>query len=397
MTSASPKVSIETASYPPVYYPGSVIKGNVVIELSERMSPIRSIMVTLSGKVYTFWTQKERLGKHYHTIPYTYSEKILDVRLDNVLPTRQPSTHNRVVSTQSIELGPGRHKFPFVICLSKNLTLPTSFEYTDPSPFMSRLNGYIRYMLATGISLSSGQKYIAVKGITVISNIDTNTPKLLRPLLSSNEKTICCLCCASGPVSMTVSTDRSGYCSGESICINVDVENHSKRRIVEMQASLKQTIVFYGNPEWHGLFRSLVLSRLSSKTYKTDKIIKKIAIPADAQTMLLPVPLAVPTTTSSICSGIQVFYTLDVILVIRNALDLHVEFPIVIGTIPFRGPNINANPALSHPHFNRPAQERSNLNHAPVSTKQVYIGFDAYTQGDLYYTLPEIDDQCMLY
>ena len=90
----SPKVCIETANYPPVYYPGSVIKGNVVIELSERMSPIRSIVVTLSGKVYTYWTQKERLGKHYHTIPYTYSKKILDVRLDNILPTRQPSTHN---------------------------------------------------------------------------------------------------------------------------------------------------------------------------------------------------------------------------------------------------------------------------------------------------------------
>ena len=161
---------------------------------------------------------------------------------------------------------------------------------------------------------------------------------------------------------MTVSTDRSGYCSGEAIHINVDVENHSKRIIVEIRPSLKQTIVFYGNPEWHGLFRSLVLSRLSSKTYKTDKIIKTITTPADAQTMLLPVLLTVPTTTSSTCSSIQVFYMLDVILVIRNALDLHVEFPIVIGTIPFRGPNINANPALSHPHFNKPAQESSNLN-----------------------------------
>lgn len=141
MTSVSnPKVCIETTSYPPVYYPGSVIKGNVVIETSERISRIRGIVVTLSGQVYTYWTQKERIGKHYYRIPYSYSENILDVQLPNIFP-----------STQSAELGPGRHKFPFIICLSKNLTLPTSYEYTDPSPFMSGLDGHIRYMLASDI------------------------------------------------------------------------------------------------------------------------------------------------------------------------------------------------------------------------------------------------------
>ena len=286
-----------------------------------------------------------------------------------ILPSRPQQ------SIQSRELGPGRHKFPFIICLSKNLTLPTLFEYTEHSPFMSQLSGYIRYMLAAGVSVTSGQTHIAVKGITIINNIDVNTPRLLRRVLSSNEKTVCCLCCASGPISLTVSTDRSGYCSGESIRINVDAENHSNRRIVEIRASLKQTKMFYGNPQWHGLFRSLVLSRLPPKTYRTEKIIKTIESSVDTQNMLLPIPLTAPTITSSTCSGNQIFYTLDVFLVLRNAWDLHVELPVVVGTIPFRGPNANG-----------PALERNNLIYAPVSTKQVYIGCDAYTQGDLYYT-----------
>ena len=50
---------------------------------------------------------------------------------------------------------------------------------------------------------------------------------------------------------MTVSTDRGAYCSGESIRINVDAKNHSSRRIVEIIASLKQAVVFFGDPEWH--------------------------------------------------------------------------------------------------------------------------------------------------
>jgi len=248
---------------------------------------------------------------------------------------------------------------------------------------MSRLNGYIRYMLAVRVSATSGQNFTAIKGITIISNIDVNAPTLLRPLSNSKEKTVCCLCCASGPVSMTVSTDRGAYCSGESIRINVDTENHSSRRIVEIIASLKQTVVFYGDPEWHGLFRNLMLSQLSSKTYRIDKIIKTVYSSTNLQNISLLIPLIIPTITG--CNSVQVFYTLKVTLVLRNALDLNVELPIVIGTIPLRGPNTNpAANSVNYPQHNDTG--RNNLSYAPVSTKRIYIGIDAYTQGDLHYT-----------
>ena len=187
MTSVTANISIETTNYPPVYYPGSVIKGDVVLEMSGRMSPIHCIEVNLSGIAYAYWTQKERIGRHNHRIAYTYTEKILGLRLDNILPTRQRSDNNQVADS-SVQLGPGRHKFPFIICLSKNLTLPTSYEYTDNPPFLSRLNGYIRYMLKVRVSAKSGQNFTAIKGITIISNIDVNAPTLLRPLSNSKER-----------------------------------------------------------------------------------------------------------------------------------------------------------------------------------------------------------------
>ena len=387
MTSVVANICIETADYPPVYYPGSVIKGDVVLKMSGRMSPIRRIEVNLSGIAHAFWTQDERIGNRYYRIPYTYTEKILGVRLDNILPTRQRSVNYQApyqvtVEDSSVQLGPGRHKFPFIICLSKNLILPTSYEYTDNHPFVSRLKGYIRYMLAVKVSATSGQNFTAVKGITIISNIDVNAPNLLRPLSNSKEKTVCCLCCASGPVSMTVSTDRSAYCSGESIRINVDTENHSSRRIVEIIASLKQTVVFYGDPEWNGLFRNWILSHLSSETYKIDKIIRTVNSSTSLQNISVPIPVIIPTIID--CSSVQVFYTLKVTLVLRRALDLNVELPIVIGTIPFRGPNTN--PAPNPVNYPQHDTGTNNLSYTPISTKQVYIGFDAYTQGDLHYT-----------
>lgn len=199
---------------------------------------------------------------------YTNTEVVLDVTLDNILPmpTVQSSAgYNRSVpATQSaMELGPGRYKFPFAIHLKNDLAsqLITSFEH--PPTFYGP-TAYIRYTLTAGISLSVGKlDHVAVMGITIISNIDTNAPKLLRPLSISNEKTVCCLCCTSGPVTMTVKTDRSAYCSGESICINVDYENHSKRRIDGVYATLTQTTAFFGKPEYHGL---LLFTTLYPKT-----------------------------------------------------------------------------------------------------------------------------------
>ena len=66
-----------------------------------------------------------------------------------------------------------------------------------------------------------------------------------------NEKTLCCLCCASGPISLSVITDRGGYCPGESIAISTEAENHSNRRITVVQATLKQTVVYYARGYSH--------------------------------------------------------------------------------------------------------------------------------------------------
>ena len=361
MTGVEPEVWIETASSPAVYYPGSVIKGNVVMESS--ITPIQ-VKVNLSGIVYTHWKQLIRTGRRrVREISCGHSKTILNVRLNNILP----STHNGVTSTQST--GTVYHRLPFTIRLPDNVRLPTSFEYTDLPPVRSDLRGYIRYLLTATISVTS-RSYTAVKGITIISNIDVNTPRLLRPLSSSNEKTIC-FGCVSGLASLTISTDRGAYCSGESICIKVDAESYGLRA-VEIRASLKQLTVFWGNRDYR--------SR-QTYHYEVSKVIKTIKSSVDSQNMSLPIPITIPTITE--CSSIQMLYALDVVLVLRNERDLHVLLPIVIGTIPFRDPNsLDSTGQLP----STTALERSNLKYAPISTKQVYLGLDAHIQGNLYYT-----------
>jgi len=71
-----------------------------------------------------------------------------------------------------------------------------------------------------------------------------NMPKLLHRLSGSQEKTTCFI---SGSTSLTVQTDRSGYCPGESIAITVEVENPSSTTR-NVRAMLKQKIQMCGHP-----------------------------------------------------------------------------------------------------------------------------------------------------
>jgi len=307
---------------PAVYYPGSTIEGNVEIELTEPLRPILAIKVMLDGRGFTSWIADIRTIQGQ--IIFTDSETILKV--DNVVELWNKGNYTTVTGTpqQTVGLPAGKHMFPFKICLPPTLVLPSSLE----NPF-----GNIRYMLKAGISTSVLRvfEFITDRQISVNSLIDVNLPSFVLPLKRSNEKTACCCCCASGPIAMNVTTDRGAYCSGESIAITVITENFSSRQIRHVEAYLKQTLRFHGEPTQNG--RAML--NASNVTREITETIQSIKGPADWHNKLMSIPVTVPTITSS--QIIQVTYALDVYLSIRNAISLHTNIPIVIGSIPYKG------------------------------------------------------------
>ena len=72
------------------------------------------------------------------------------------------------------------------------------------------------------------------------------TPGVLEPKLLQVQKTLCCLCCASGPISITARISRSGFCIGvgDSIPLEMDVENGSNRQIRQLQAILIRQVTY---------------------------------------------------------------------------------------------------------------------------------------------------------
>ena len=57
------------------------------------------------------------------------------------------------------------------------------------------------------------------------------TPFAQMPVQGQNEKMICCLCCATGPIVAEFRLERRGYVPGEPIRLFADIRNNSNRKM----------------------------------------------------------------------------------------------------------------------------------------------------------------------
>lgn len=285
---------------------------------------MQGISIVFSGQAYVHWTEQHTTGTGEHrrteTVHYSDSQTIIN---DVYIQLWGDGKNSQ-------EVAPGRYEFPFKFQLPSNLVLPTSFESHT---------GYIRYSLLSRIKRSWKFDHVTTRAITVNEIVDINTAQMTSPLSSSNEKTLCCLCCASGPISLSVKTDRAGYCPGESIAISTEAENHSNRRMSRVRATLKQIVVYYAR----------------GHSRRDAKIIQRIEGPAiepggtsNWSNELLPIPATVPSINS--CRILNLSYVLIVTIDIPRAVDLHVTIPLTIGNVPFRGTGFDtAHPSQYQP------------------------------------------------
>ncbi|NXW38829.1 ARRD3 protein, partial [Phaetusa simplex] len=145
---------------------------------------------------------------------------------------------------------------------------------------------------------------------------------LQSPQAGTKEKTLCCWFCTSGPISLSAKIERKGYTPGESIQIFAEIENCSSRVVVP-KAAIYQTQAFYAKgkmKEVKQLVANLRGESLSSGKTETWNG-KQLKIPPVSPSILD-------------CSIIRVEYSLMVYVDIPGAMDLFLNLPLVIGTIP---------------------------------------------------------------
>ncbi|XP_061116983.1 arrestin domain-containing protein 3-like isoform X3 [Conger conger] len=198
---------------------GDVILGRLIFDLSKE-TRVNSITLFLMGKAIVQWasgSKKYSLG----------SDEYFKIKCDIVQQDVASGAGETVLRR-------GTHTYPFRMQLPLG-NFPSSFQGA---------HGKVTYAFVVEIHRPwhFAQKYRME--LKFVSQFDANNPQLLAPLSASKSKELCCLCCASGPVSMDVHLERNVYFPGEIILINAEFENSSSRTIIP-RATLIQTQKFY--------------------------------------------------------------------------------------------------------------------------------------------------------
>ncbi|KAA0716604.1 Arrestin domain-containing protein 3 TBP-2-like inducible membrane protein [Triplophysa tibetana] len=206
----------------------------------------------------------------------------------------------------------GRHEYAFSFEIPQT-PLATSFEGK---------HGSVRYWVKAELNRPWLLPMKTKKEFTVFEHIDINTPLLLSPQAGSKEKTLCCWFCTSGPILLSAKIERMGYTPGESIQIFAEIENCSSRMVVP-KAAIYQTQTFYAKGKMKEIKQLVANIRGESlSSGKTETWNGKM--------------LKIPPVSPSIldCSIIRVEYSLMVYVDIPGAMNLFINLPLVIGTIP---------------------------------------------------------------
>lgn len=126
------------------------------------------------------------------------------------------------------------------------MSYPFSFQLplmNLPSSYLGQ-HGKVEYLLEANVKRSWKFDFNAKQYITVNSIVDLNNdPVAAEPGEWKTAKTFCCLCCASGPLTMTIRLKTKGYCSGEIIPVEVEINNMSTRGVTDLSAELVQVFI----------------------------------------------------------------------------------------------------------------------------------------------------------
>ncbi|WAR00287.1 ARRD3-like protein [Mya arenaria] len=205
-------------------------------------------------------------------------------------------------------MAPNVYTFPFTTTIPFNV--PSSYE--DQT-------GQVRYMFNANVDRPWAFDMHAHHKITVMDILDLNTLPYLEVL--------CCLCCASDPISAHVRLERQGYVAGEEVQFWAEINNQSNRTMTCSKGSLIKSVTYHASSATRTA--KTVLCKLRHGKIEgggTDTFVgERLHIPAVPQSFLRG------------CGIIDIRYYVNIRVVpFGIGVDLNVPIEIVIGSVPLR-------------------------------------------------------------
>ncbi|XP_072045131.1 arrestin domain-containing protein 3-like [Amphiura filiformis] len=301
-----------------IFRPGDWIQGFVRIVLKAPKKDIRGVSLAFKGKAKTKWSEREGSGDNRRTVNYYLKEKYFQEKL---IIAGKDKRHN---VREIVQLDAGEHRFPFRFYIPA-APLPYAFE---------GLHGYIRYYVKAKIERPWKFDHITYRLFSVVgAGLDLNrmSPELVMPRTAEAEKTLCCLCCASGPIKVTAHLEKSGYVPGEHIYVSATVDNRSSREILSFKAKLYQSVSFMalrnGTGQQHTKSEKQMLIMLQASGCGAFDTV-------DIERQPLPIP-SCPSSGLVGCNIIHTDYYLEIdVDVSGTPFDAKIFFPITLGILP---------------------------------------------------------------
>lgn len=293
------------------YYAGQTVNGKVTFTF-DSPKKIRGIIIKFSGEAETKWSQTEtktdQEGKQYEsTTNLTGQEEYFQIQY-YLLGGK---------NSKEIDLDAGTHSYPFTCALPP--TLPSSFEGEW---------GFVRYTIKVTLDRPWKFDQDIKMAFTVISPVDLNAnPRVKDPFKLELEKTFCCFCCASGPLSVIVHIPVTGFVSGQTIPLTIECDNASNVGVESIKLILRKLLAFHVHTP-------------RRETKKKKEVISEISVgPVEGgnsrtwnQNIQIP-PL--PPSNLVNCGIIDIDYDIKVEAVVSGPhANLDGNIPVVLGTVP---------------------------------------------------------------
>ncbi|XP_074645873.1 arrestin domain-containing protein 2-like [Tubulanus polymorphus] len=248
----------------------------------------------------------------------------------------------------SMILKPGLHCYKFEYTLPKDI--PTSFEVLRPC--MAR----VRYMMKAHIdSTDKAINQTRERSFFVLRPLDlkSNSNVVQGPVSLLVQKPLGCFCCRRGTISCSVNLDKNGYVPGETLHIDVEINNNSKIEIETSNVTFEQHIKLSAQ----GNVKNITACIFSI----SGALIK----PGDSGMYhdVIHIPPLPPSGLDG-CKLIDIDYVIHVCIEPSGMYDsIDVDVPVIIGTEPLAG------------SFREATQGK-------FSVETCYASFD-YTSGDI--------------
>ncbi|ERL86793.1 hypothetical protein D910_04198 [Dendroctonus ponderosae] len=212
------------------YVPGAPIQGRVLLNLDTDTN-LRGVRVELHCKEQTSWLGTE---SYYDSEAREHKSRDTQFRGDwEVFGANEWLYGDGHTSTT---LSVGQHIYPFQLGLQQNI--PGSYQCES---------GSVSYKLVATVDRPMAFDYQDEMLVMVQSPVDLRfiaRPEDMMPVTLSDEKSVCCWCCAQGPISMDLELPKATLVPGEELEIKMHLINMSSTNVEGVSLQLTQLITY---------------------------------------------------------------------------------------------------------------------------------------------------------